>query len=257
MKRIAVITGASSGMGRRFVETCGEMGPFDEVWAIARSRDKLVELQAVSPYPVRALPLDLTDRKSFDVYAKALSEAPVEVGLLVNASGFGKFQAIEDTPLAENLNMVDLNCQALQALCQLTVPRMGAGSRIINIASVAAYQPIPYIGVYGASKAFVLSYSRALSRELKKKGITVTAVCPFWTKTAFFDRAIAPDRDAVVKHYAAMYDPKDIVSRAWRDAKAGRDMSKYGFVARFQGVLAKLLPHSFVMTYWMRQQKLT
>ena len=256
MKRIAVITGASSGMGRRFVETCGEMGPFDEVWAIARSRDKLVELQAVSPYPVRALPLDLTDRKSFDVYAKALSEAPVEVGLLVNASGFGKFQAIEDTPLAENLNMVDLNCQALQALCQLTLPYMPRGSHIINIASVAAYQPIPYIDVYGASKAFVLSYSRALNRELKGRGVTVTAVCPFWTRTAFFDRAIDPDKEPVVKKYDAMYDPRDVVAQAWRDVKKGKDMSRFGAVARFNGILAKLLPHSFVMSYWMRQQKL-
>ena len=181
----------------------------------------------------------------------------MEVPLLVNAAGFGKFRAVMDTPLEVNLNMADLNCQAVQAMCQLTVPHMPAGSRIINIASVAAYQPIPYIDVYGASKAFVLSYSRALNRELKGRGIGVTAVCPFWTRTAFFDRAIDPDREPVVKHYAAMYDPKDVVAQAWRDAKRGRDMSRFGAVARFQGVLAKLLPHSFVMSYWMRQQKLS
>ena len=99
--------------------------------------------------------------------------------------------------------------------------------------------------------------SRALNRELKGRGIGVTAVCPFWTRTAFFDRAIDPDREPVVKHYAAMYDPKDVVAQAWRDAKRGRDMSRFGAVARFQGVLAKLLPHSFVMSYWMRQQKLS
>ncbi len=256
MKRIAVITGASSGMGRRAAETCGEMGPFDEVWAIARSRDKLEGLKDVAPCPVRVLAMDLTDRKSFDVYAAALEEEPVEVGLLVNAAGFGKFRAVMDTPLEVNLNMADLNCQAVQAMCQLTVPYMPAGSHILNFASVAAYQPIPYIDVYGASKAFVLSYSRALNRELKSRGVTVTAVCPFWTKTAFFDRAIDPDREPVVKKYAAMYDPKDVVALAWKDAKAGRDMSKFGAVARFQGMLAKLLPHSFVMSFWMRQQKL-
>ena len=256
MKRIAVITGASSGMGAQFVKTIREFGTeLDEIWVIARRKERLEQLQVA--YPLRPIALDLADRASYAVYQQLLEAEQPRVELLINASGFGKFCATLDVSTEENLNMVDLNCQALQALCQLTVPRMGAGSRIINIASVAAYQPIPYIGVYGASKAFVLSYSRALNRELKKKGITVTAVCPFWTKTAFFDRAIAPDRDAVGKHYSAMYDPKDIVSRAWRDAKAGRDMSKYGFVARFQGVLAKILPHSFVMTYWMRQQKLT
>ena len=257
MKRIAVITGASSGMGRRFAETCSEMGPFDEIWVIARSRDKLETLKETAPYPVRVLAMDLTDRRSFETYAAALQAEPVEVPLLVNAAGFGKFRAVMDTPLEVNLNMADLNCQAVQAMCQLTVPHMPAGSRIINIASVAAYQPIPYIDVYGASKAFVLSYSRALNRELKGRGICVTAVCPFWTRTAFFDRAIDPDREPVVKHYAAMYDPKDVVAQAWRDAKRGRDMSRFGAVARFQGVLAKLLPHSFVMSYWMRQQKLS
>ena len=256
MKRIAVITGASSGMGRQFLLTCGEMGPFDEIWAIARSRDKLEAVKNDAPYPLRVMAMDLTDRRSFDVYAAALAEEPVEVALLVNAAGFGKFRAVMDTPLEVNLNMADLNCQALQALCQLTVPHMPAGGRIVNFASQAAYQPIPYIDVYGATKAFVLSYSRALNRELKGRGVTVTAVCPFWTKTAFFDRAIDPDKEPVVKRYDVMYDPEDVVKLAWRDVKAGRDMSRYGAVARFQGFLSKLLPHSFVMSYWMRQQKL-
>ena len=256
MRRIAVITGASSGMGRRFAQTCDELGPFDEIWAIARSRDKLEELKKTAPYPVRVLAMDLTDRRSFKTYAAALDEEPTEVPLLVNAAGFGKFRAVMDTPLEVNLNMVDLNCQALQALCQLTVPYMPAGSHILNLASQAAYQPIPYIDVYGASKAFVLSYSRALNRELKGRRITVTAVCPFWTKTAFFDRAIDPDKEPVVKRYDVMYDPRDVVALAWRDAKKGRDRSRYGAVARFQGALAKLLPHSFVMSFWMRQQKL-
>ena len=256
MKRIAVITGASSGMGRRCAETCGELGPFDEIWAVARSRDKLEALKDAAPYPLRVLALDLTDRRSFDVYAAALGEEPVEVRLLVNAAGFGKFRAVMDTPLEVNLNMADLNCQAVQAMCQLTVPYMRAGSHILNFASVAAYQPIPYIDVYGATKAFVLSYSRALNRELKSRGVTVTAVCPFWTKTAFFDRAIDPDKEPVVRKYDVMYDPKDVVAQAWRDVKRGRDMSRYGGVAKFNGLLAKLLPHSFVMSYWMRQQRL-
>ena len=251
-----MITGASSGMGRRFAETCDELGPFDEVWAIARSKDKLEELKETAPYSVRVLAMDLTDRHSFEIYAAALREEPTEVPLLVNAAGFGKFRAVMDTPLDVNLNMVDLNCQALQALCQLTVPYMPAGSHILNLASQAAYQPIPYIDVYAASKAFVLSYSRALNRELKGRGITVTAVCPFWTKTAFFDRAIDPDKEPVVKQYDVLYDPKDVVALAWRDAKKGRDWSRFGTVARFEGALSKILPHSFVMSHWMRQQKL-
>lgn len=178
------------------------------------------------------------------------------MGLLVNASGFGKFRAVVDTPLEINLNMVDLNCQAVMALCQLTAPYMPRGGQIINIASVAAFQPIPYINVYGATKAFVLSFSRALNRELRSRGVRVMALCPFWTRTAFFDRATVNGGESVVKKYVAMYEPEDMVRRAWRDAKRGKDVSQYGFVARFQAGLTKLLPHSLVMDVWMRQQKL-
>ena len=256
MKKIAVITGASSGMGRRFAETVTEWSSFDEVWAIARRADRLEELRATVPCPVRPVALDLTDRASFAAYAALLEEEKPEVGLLVNASGFGKFCAAMDAPLEVNLNMVDLNCMALMALCQLTVPYMPRGGRIINIASVAADQPIPYINVYAASKAFVLRYSRALNRELKSRGIGITAVCPFWTKTEFFDRAINSDEPPVVKKYVAMYEPDQIVFRAWRDAKRGRDVSRYGFIARGQSLLTKIVPHSLVMDIWMGQQSL-
>ena len=256
MKRIAVITGASSGMGRRFAETVDTFGRFDEIWVIARHEAALEGLRERVPFPVRPLALDLTDRSSFATYAKALAEEPVEVGLLVNASGFGKFRAVVDTPLEVNLNMVDLNCQAVMALCQLTIPYMPEGGQIINIASVAACQPVPYIGVYAASKAFVLSYSRSLNRELDDKDISVMAVCPFWTKTEFFDHAVVNEEKPVVKKYAAMYEPQQIVARAWRDAKRGKDVSKYGFVARLQMALVKILPHGLVMDIWLSQQKL-
>ena len=256
MKKIAVITGASSGMGRRFAETVKEWGSFDEVWAIARRADRLEELKASVPFPVKGISLDLTDRASFAAYAALLEEEKPQVALLINASGYGKFSAAMDVPLEVNLNMVDLNCMALMAMCQMTVPYMSEGGRIINIASVAADQPIPYINVYAASKSFVLRYSRALNRELKSRGIGVTAVCPFWTKTEFFDRAISSNEPPVVKKYVAMYEPDQIVFRAWRDAKQGREISRFGFIARAQSLLTKIVPHSLVMSIWMNQQDL-
>ena len=200
--------------------------------------------------------MDLSDRDSFKTYAALLEEEKPEVTTLILCSGFGKFDSVENVSLEDQLNMMDLNCGAVMAMSKITVPYMTKGSHIINIASVAAFQPIPYINVYGASKAFVLSFSRALNREVKKYGITVTAVCPFWTKTEFFDRAVDSGKDAVVKKYAAMYDPKDIVKRAWRDSKRGKDVSKFGFVARAQVLLVKILPHKLVMDIWMSQQKL-
>ena len=92
--------------------------------------------------------------------------------------------------------------------------------------------------------------------ELKSQGIHVMAVCPFWTKTNFFNRAVDKNKESVVKKYTAMYEPYMIVNRTWRDLKRKKDVSKYGFVARFQAGLCKILPHSFVMRYWMNQQKL-
>ena len=254
-KTIAVITGASSGMGAEFVQTIESFGVrLDEIWAIARRQERLEALQA--PCPVRPLALDLTDPASFSEYQALLEQEQPRVALLINASGFGKFAATWQTPLAVNQAMVALNCQAVLAMCQLTLPYLGEGSCIVNIASVAAFQPIPYINVYAASKAFVLQLSRALNREVRPQGIRVMALCPFWTKTEFFDRAIDAGREQIVKKYTAMYDPAQIVRRAWRDLARGKDVSKYGFVARFQAALCKLLPHSFVMTYWMHQQKL-
>jgi hypothetical protein len=82
------------------------------------------------------------------------------------------------------------------------------------------------------------------------------ALCPFWTRTAFFDRATVNGGESVVKKYVAMYEPEQLVQRAWRDAKRGKDVSQFGFVARFQTGLTKLLPHSLVMDVWMHQQKL-
>ena len=98
--------------------------------------------------------------------------------------------------------------------------------------------------------------SRALNRELRGRGIRVMALCPFWTRTAFFARATVNGGESVVKKYVAMYEPEQMVQRAWRDAKRGKDVSQFGFVARFQTGLTKLLPHSLVMDVWMHQQKL-
>ena len=122
--------------------------------------------------------------------------------------------------------------------------------------SMSSWQPVPYINVYGATKSFVLNFTRALNVELRPKGIHVMAVCPFWTKTAFFDRAIKAEEDPVVKKYAAMYDPKDIAARAVRDYKKGKSVSLFGTVTKLQLLGVKLMPVSVVMKVWMSQQKL-
>ncbi len=255
-KKIAVITGAGSGIGKEFAQRLQDFGTFDEVWVLGRNVEKLQALCECVQFPLHPIAADLSCPAGLETYESELKNANVTVDLLINCSGFGKFDATMNIPLADNLNMIDLNCRGTAAMCQMTVPFMTAGSRIINIASVAAFQPIPYINVYAATKAFVLYYSRALNRELKMQGIRVMAVCPFWTKTNFFNRAVNTDKDAVVKKYVAMYQPEQIVKRACRDMKRGKDVSKFGFIARAQAAMVKAFPQSWIMSIWMSQQKL-
>ena len=256
MKNIAIITGASSGMGREFVKTLKDHMNVEEVWAIARSEDKLCALQEETPVPVKPVSLDLSDPTFIGKMEALLMAEKPDVRLLINASGYGKFDAVEKLSMEEDIGMIDLNCRALVAMTKLVLPYMNDGAKIIEIASVAAFQPIPYINVYGATKAFVLSFSRALNREVKKRGIQVMALCPFWTRTAFFDRAVQKDEEAVVKKYVAMYDTSFIIDRAWKALARGKDHVVPGFKAKAQVALVKILPHSIVMSVWMKQQKL-
>lgn len=172
----------------------------------------------------------------------------------MNAAGFGKFQAVTDVTRETADRMLALNCKALMDMCYTCLPFMKAGSRILNIASVAAFQPVPYLTEYAATKAFVLSFSRGLWTEQKKNGITVTALCPYWTKTEFFDVARKNDGNELIHYFNAMYDARDVVNRGWRDLLKGRDVSSFGFIARAQIVLVKLLPHRLVMWIWLKQQ---
>lgn len=258
MKSICVITGASSGIGKEFFTQIvnDSTFTFDEIWVIARNREKLEELSSLTSIPVKAISLDLSLDAAYEEYRLLLEAEKPQVSMLINCSGFGKFESVENIGYADNMNMIDLNVRATAALDMITLEYMKAGSGIINIASVAAYQPIPYIGTYGATKAFVLSFTRALSMEVRRRGIHVMAVCPFWTKTAFFDRAVKADNDPVVKKYVAMYDPRDIVRRAMRDYKKKKEVSLFGFATKLQLLAVKLLPASIVMRVWMAQQKL-
>ena len=258
MKRICVITGASSGIGKEFFkEIVGDSRlSFDEIWVIARSEGKLKELSGLTEIPTRVIPLDLGKRESYDTFRALLEEERPRIGLLINCAGFGKFNSTLDVGYDETLGMIDLNVTGTVAMDMIALGYMQKGDGIINIASVAAYQPIPYINAYGASKAFVLNFTRALAREQKKNGIHVMAVCPYWTRTDFFDRAIDSERDKVVKKYVAMYEPSQIVSRALSDYKKGKEVSLFGFMTKLQLLAVKLAPTGLTMKIWMKQQKL-
>lgn len=250
--RIAVITGASSGMGREFVRRISEIKNPDQIWVIARRKEKLEELKNEIKTPIRIFALDLTVSESLCIYTSALAEAKPEVEVLVNAGGYGKFGAFTDIPLEEQLGMIDLNSKALVSMTYATIPYMKRGGEIYQLCSLSSFQPVPYIAVYGASKSFVLSFSRAINKELKGKGIKVMAVSPGWVKTDFFDRAV---NDDTITYYNRFYTASQVVERALRDMKKGKDVSICGIAIRNQVRLTKLLPHKLVMWIWCKQQK--
>ena len=250
--KIAVITGASSGMGQEFAKRIEASEAFDEIWVIARRLERLEALADSISTKTRCIALDLTQKECLDEYAALLESEKPDVAVLVNGSGYGKFGAFCDMPLDEQLGMIDLNDKALVAMTYLTLPYMKEGGRIYQIDSLSSFQPVPYIGVYGATKAFVLSFSRALGVELKKRGIRVLAVCPGWVKTEFFDRAVSDD---TITYYNHFYTAEQVVTRAMKDMKRGRDVSICGFRIRAQVFFTKLLPHRLVMKIWCKQQK--
>ena len=250
--KIAVITGASSGMGREFVLQLDREESFDELWLIARRKEGLEEIGKETRAKVRAIPLDLTDMKSIEEYKNLLAEENPEIAVLVNASGYGKFGKFEDMKLEDLMGMIDLNDKALVAVTYVSLPYLREGSRIYEVGSLSSFQPVPYINVYGASKAFVLSFTRALNVEWKKRGIRAMAVCPGWVKTAFFDRAVTDD---TITYYNRFYTAEEVVTRALRDMKRGKDISICGFPVRAQVFATKMLPHRLIMKIWCKQQK--
>ena len=242
-------------MGKEIVLQLPAWDRFDEVWVIARRREALEALQTHLPFPVRVLPLDLGKPDAWQQYAALLAAEQPEVALLVNAAGFGRFARTTDVPTDMYMDMIDLNCKALVAMTQHTLPYMKKGARVLQVASLSSYQPVPYINVYGATKAFVFNYSRALNRELKTQGIRVMAAVAGWVKTEFFDHAIKPGEDAVT-YFNVLYEARDVVATWLKDLyRSKKDVSVHGLPVRLQILGVKLLPHRLIMDIWMKQQK--
>ena len=254
--KIAVVTGASSGMGKEFALQLSGYVKVDEIWVIARRTEALESLKAQIPVPVRPISLDLCKEESFAAYAKLLEEEKPDVKLLVNAAGFGKFGDYDAISLEDDLRMIDLNCKSLVAMTRLTLPYMQSGSHVLQLDSLSAFQPVPFIATYGATKSFVLSYSRAVNAELKPKGIRMMTMNPGWVKTEFFNHALETNGEGRVKYYNKLWEAKDVVATGLKDLyKTKKDYSIHGLSVRNQVRLVKLLPHSMVMKTWISQQK--
>ncbi len=249
--KIAVITGASSGIGREFALQIDREEKLDQMWLIARRKDKLEELSHKLRCNTRIIPLDLLQNESFESYKKLLEEEKPQVKWLVNCSGFGAMGDWEEIPLQTQLDMIDLNVKALVAMTNLTIPYMPKGANLLEMGSASVFNPLPYFNIYASTKSFVRHYSRALQIELKPLGINVSVVCPGWVRTEFFDHTNDTSVKRAPKKYSPMTEASDVVKRALYDVKRGKCLSIYGAFTKFQHIAAKLLPHSLIMKMWL------
>ncbi len=327
--RVAIITGASSGLGREYARYADARHEYDQIWAIARRVERLEELAKECSTPVRCIPLDLGARESIGELVQMMDEAsargtgsggtdagetacdeatseaagasesivelaqmmdeasargfetsgadadetacdeaaseaagasePIgvaedgdtfEVGLLVNAAGFGKFGMYDDMTQEEVDSMIDLNCRALVDITQACLPHMRKGGHIIEIASSASFQPLPGLNVYAASKAFVRSYTRALRFELRGKGIYVTAVCPIWVKTEFIKVARETSNGQTVKHPWPQANARNVVRWSSFINRINYPVATCGLVPFLMRVADKIIPAPLIMWIW-------
>jgi uncharacterized protein len=240
-----LVTGASAGIGRELARVFAQHG--HDLVLVARSADRLeslaAELRREHTREVRVLPRDLLEPRAPESIFEALCAAGVEVDVLVNDAGVLELGGFDTLPLAALERMIELNTRVLTSLTRLFLPPMrerGRG-RILNVASAAAFQPLPALAVYAATKAFVLSLSEALSEELAGTGITVTVVCPGLTTTDMTDKAKASNPNAGYFPDFLMADAGDVALAAYRACEAGRVIEVPGLTNR-------------VLTDWSRLQ---
>ena len=246
--RIAIVTGASSGIGQEFVKQISmHFSSLEEIWVIARRKERMEELQDMVDTKLRILPLDLTNEDDLNTLKNTIEVEKPNIRILVNASGFGKIGMFSELSHEENIGMIDLNCKALTSVTYFSLPYMKKGSRIIQIASSAGFLPQPRFAVYAATKSYVLSLSRALAHELKKRNISVLAVCPGPVKTEFFDLA---EKTGKIKLYkkVVMADPVKVVKLSLKDSKDKKEIFVYSAPMKLLLLASKLLPQKILLS---------
>ncbi len=254
--KIAIVTGASSGLGEEFIKNLGNEG-LDEIWAIARRRERLEALREVSPVRVRPVALDLTLKESIDSLAALLKEENPDVRILINAAGFGKLGLTEEMSRDTLDSMIDLNCKAAVDVTLAALPYMQEGGRILEVCSTASFQPFQYLNVYAATKAFLYRFSRALYIELMPRKISVTAVCPYWIRdTEFIPAAKSGESRPAVRHFFLSSKKRSVARIALNDSRLRLPVSTPGIVCTLHRIAAKFLPSALMCLIWSGLRRL-
>ena len=245
---IAVITGASSGIGKDYVRAVYEMYPeLDEIWIIARRQKLLEEIAESTAKKVVAFPLDITDEASIAQYKEKLQSSNANVRLLINNAGFGRLSRFDECDIADSAGMIRLNCEALTVMTAVTLPFMNEGGEIVNLCSIASFAPNTRMAVYSSTKAFVMSLSRALREELKTREINVLAVCPGPMDTEFLSVANIEKGTSRTFDTLPRVNPRVMAVKSLKASKRRRAVYTNLLFFKFYRLLAKILPHSLVI----------
>lgn len=244
---IIIITGASSGMGAEFaLQLDNTFHNIDEIWLIARRKKAMLEVAQYLEHTTRVLDMDVTNKEHMKKLQNLLTEEKPVIRMLVNCAGYGIMGDFSTSSIDDELGMIDVNCRALTQMTYMCLPFMKKNSRIIQLASSAAFLPQPNFAVYAATKSYVYSFSRALNQELKKKKIYVTAVCPGPVDTPFFDIAEKNGSTLAIKKLAIVRADL-VVKRAISDSYHKREHSVYGPLIKGFEVLTKIMPHRVIL----------
>lgn len=244
--RIAIVTGATGGIGSAFVaELMSE--PLDEIWALGRNEQRMRELRDQHGERVVSLRCDLTSPADRAALHERLQQLHPRICWLVNNAGIARMAPTAEMSADEIERIISLNCNAPASVINMCLPFMHEGAHVLNVSSASAFQPVPYLNLYAATKAFLRSYSRALGVELESRGIAVTAACPGWVDTSLLPRSI----NGEPVRFPGLVSPERVARQALTDARHGRDMSVCGLYARWQHAIVKLLPQKLTMKLWL------
>jgi len=248
----AIVTGASSGIGKEFAKGLVKRG-INEIWLVARREDRLISLGEELGIKYKVIAADLCKSEGIDLLKNALKEEKPSVKYLVNAAGFGDFGAFDEMSEEDTARMIDLNAKALTLITHFTLPFMERGGRIVQLGSGSAFTPLPYFNVYAATKAYVVHYTKALNYELKKYGVRATCFCPGWVHTEFIDKATAeggktqPDP----KKLRPLLNCEKVVTKALRAMDKGKAVFRTGIFTKLQHILYKLVPTALLSRSWL------
>lgn len=248
---IAIVTGASSGLGWEYAKQLAPRSEVDEVWLVARRKERMEELaDSLMGAEGRVFALDLCDPSQLGELFAALEREKPTISWLVNNAGYGKMGRFREIDVGAHLGMVDLNIRALTEITQRSLPYCTRGTRIIQVASSAGFSPLANFAVYAATKAYVLNFSNALAAELAQDDIVVTAVCPGPVATEFQQVASADGKNFTPDFVVAQAPV--VVRKSIADARKGKITSVYGATMKAWGALSGLVPRK--LTAWTTEK---